>query len=172
MSWQGQMSTIVRTLVNDIDESNYAYSQERVEQSILASAQLMQMSVDFTNDYTINIETCVLTPDPTTADYKDDAFVTLVCLKTACMILQGEIRTKADCSISIKSGPDSVDYRDVAKVLQALYKDVCSKYEQALLDYKAGTSNAGQSVLSPYSPGSDYIQQRTIDHRSGGYFNY
>ena len=53
MSWQGQMSTIVRHLVNDLDSSSYKYSNQRTETSILVASQLMIMNVDFKNTYDI-----------------------------------------------------------------------------------------------------------------------
>ena len=64
MSWQGQMSTIVRHLVNDLDPTAYKYSDHRIETSILVASQLMVMNVDFNNTYDINVESCLLSPDP------------------------------------------------------------------------------------------------------------
>jgi hypothetical protein len=46
------------------------------------------------------------------------------------------------------------------------------KYEQAVLEYKAGNSVAGQAILGPYAPGSDLLNRNNSDHRSGGFFNY
>ena len=56
MSWQGQMSTIVRHLIDDLDVTKYKYSPSRVETAILVSAQLSTMNVDFDNSYTIKVE--------------------------------------------------------------------------------------------------------------------
>ena len=69
MSWQGQMSTIVRHLIDDLDPTNYKYSDHRVETAILVSAQLTTMNVDFANSYTINVESCTLSPDPTDSNW-------------------------------------------------------------------------------------------------------
>jgi len=42
-----------------------------------------------------------------------------------------------------------------------------------LFAYESGeSSNIGQAILGPYSPGSDLITRNVIDHRSGGYLNY
>jgi len=73
MSWQGQMGTIVRHLVNDLDSSSYKYSDDRVETSILVASQLMIMNVDFNNIYEVNVESCRLSPDPTDSATKDNA---------------------------------------------------------------------------------------------------
>ena len=56
MSWQGQMSTMVRYLVDDIDSSSYKYSDDRVETTLLVAAQLSSLVVEFTNTYNINLE--------------------------------------------------------------------------------------------------------------------
>jgi hypothetical protein len=62
----------------------------------------------------------------------------------------------------------------VASTLSVLYKDLCEKYEGAMMDYRAGGSIAGQAVLGPYSPGSDFVIRTYTDNdlRGGGYFIY
>jgi hypothetical protein len=170
MSWQGQMSTMVRYLINDIDASNYKYSDDRVETTLLVAAQLTSLQVDFTNTYTINVEGCLLSPDPTDVGTKDDAFINLVSLKAACVMLGSEIRSESGNAISIKDGPSAIDLRGVTSTLTMLYKDMSEKYDKMLLDYRAGGSIAGQAILGPYSPGSDLISRRSMDNR-GGYFN-
>ena len=172
MSWQGQMSTVVRHLINDVDSTAYTFSDNRVETSILVAAQLSLMKVDYSNEYTINVEACTLSPDPTDTDTKDDPFIALTCLRAACIILGAEIRKESGNAISIKDGPSAIDLRGVTSILAVLYKDLCAKYEHALLEYRAGNSINGQSILGPYSPGSDLINRNYSDHRSGGYFYY
>jgi hypothetical protein len=172
MSWQGQMGTIVRHLVNDLNSSSYTYSDDRIETSILVASQLMIMNVDFNNTYDINVESCRLSPDPTDSATKDNAFITLSCLRAACIIIGSEIRSESGNAISIKDGPSAIDLRGVTATLTVLYKDLCEKYEHLLLEYRAGSSIAGHAILGPYAPGADGISRNNIDHRSGGYFNY
>jgi len=172
MSWQGQMGTIVRHLVNDLDSSSYKYSDDRVETSILVASQLMIMNVDFNNIYEVNVESCRLSPDPTDSATKDNAFITLSCLRAACIIIGSEIRSESGNAISIKDGPSAIDLRGVTQTLTILYKDLCEKYEHLLLEYRAGSSVAGHAILGPYAPGADGITRNNTDHRSGGYFNY
>ena len=50
MSWQGEMTTIVRQLIYDVDPSNYTYSDERLETTILVAAQLVSTEIDFEKD--------------------------------------------------------------------------------------------------------------------------
>jgi hypothetical protein len=164
------MSTIVRHLIDDLDAAKYKYSPTRVETAILVSAQLTTMNVDFNNSYTINVESCSLSPDPTDAGTKDNPFINLVSLRTACIILGGEIRSESGNAISIKDGPSAIDLRGVSQVLATLYKDLSDRYDHTLLEYRAGNSIAGHAILGPYSPGSDSVSNNRLDHRSGGFF--
>ena len=172
MSWQGQMSTVVRHLISDVDPTAYTFSANRIETSILVAAQLITMNVDFNNTYTINVESCALSPDPTDTDTKDNPFIALTCLRAACIVIGGDIRKESGNAISIKDGPSAIDLRGVTSTLTVLYKDLCEKYAHALLESRAGGRVAGQSILGPYSPGSDIVGRNYSDHRSGGYFNY
>ena len=172
MSWQGQMSTIVRHLISDVDPASYKFSDHRIETTILVAAQLCQMNVDFANDYSINVESCTLSPDPTDTSNPDNPFVTLICLRAACIIIGSEIRSESGNAISIKDGPSAIDLRGVTQTLTVLYKDLCEKYEHLMLEYRAGNSIAGQAILGPYSPGSDLISRNHMGHRAGGYFDH
>lgn len=173
MSWQGQISTMVRHLINDTDPSNYKYSDERIETTILVASQFVNFDADFANNYTINVEQCLLSPDPTNPDTRDDAFITLLILKTACIILGSEIRTESSNAISIKDGPSAIDLRGVAATLTTLYKSLSDMYDGLLTGYIAGESIGGQAILGPYSPASDYVSRTRNDYdMRGGYFRY
>ncbi len=173
MSWQGQMGTIVRALINDTDPENYTYSNNRIESTILVAAQLSQINANFAAKYEVNVETCQLKPDPTD-DPEDTAFITLVSLKAACIIVSGEYKKAADCAIYVKDGPSALDKRGVPAALAMTQNDLCSRYEQLLLEYRAGNSIAGTSILGPYSAGSDLVSRNYNygGHRAGGYFDY
>ena len=171
MSWQGQMSTVVRHLISDVDPTAYTFSANRIETSILVAAQLITMNVDFNNTYTINVESCALSPDPTDTDTKDNPFIALTCLRAACIVIGGDIRKESGNAISIKDGPSAIDLRGVTSTLTVLYKDLCQKYEKLLFDYRAGHSIAGQAILGPYGPGSASISRNHTDHRAGGFLN-
>ena len=167
------MSTVVRHLINDVDPTNYTFTTNRIETTILVAAQLIVMNVDFNNEYEINVEASTLSPDPSYSETKDNPFIALTCLRAACIIIGSEIRKESGNAISIKDGPSAIDLRGVTNTLTVLYQDLCKKYEDALLDYRAGNSVVGQSILGPYSPGSDMIRRNSYsDNRSGGYFNH
>ena len=173
MSWRSQIPLMVRHLINDLEPSNYKYSDDRIETSILVSAQMLTIETDFPNVYSIDIANGQLSPDPTIIDTKDNAFINLTALKTACIIVGSELKTEASNAISIKDGPSAIDLRGVASTLSILYKDLSDKYSKLLLDYRAGGSIVGHAILGPYSPASDYVVRTHGDYDSrGGYFRY
>jgi hypothetical protein len=172
MSWQTEISTMVRYLINDVDSSNYKYSDNRIETTILVAAQLVSLDLEFPNNYSINISGGSLTPDPTDSNYKDGSFINLVTLKSACIIVGSEVKVEAANSISVRDGVSSIDLRGVSSTLMALYKDLCDKYQAMSDDYKF-TGETGQAILGPYSPGSDFISRTHSDYDfRGGYFRY
>ena len=172
MSWQNEMVRIVRYIINDLDSSSYTYSDDRLEETLLVSAQLVLQEIDFENTYTVEVDSLDLSPDPTTLADKDDAFINLVSLKTSCLILSSEVRTHSLNAVRISDGPSSVDMNGVLKGFIEIHKILCEKYEQAKLEYKAGNSIAGQAILSPYSPGSDTVGRwpNTASPSRGGPF--
>jgi hypothetical protein len=163
MSWQGEMSTIVRHLINDLDSTNYTYTDQRIETSILVSAQIVLSEVDFENTYTVDVEQCYLNPDPTDPTTglatvnKDDGFINLVSLKTACLILGSEMKTQSLNAVRVSDGPSSIDYTAVAANIKYLYEFSCKQYEEYKFNYAAGSNAVGKAILSPYSPGSDVV---------------
>lgn len=148
MSWQNEMVRIVRFLINDIDADTY--SDSRLEETILASAQLVYTGIDFSKDYTIDVDTLVLTPDPT-ASPKDDWFINLVCVKTACIIMGSEVKTLAGQSFTIKDGPASIDVSNAYKASKELYDDLCDRYDIMVVQYKVGDSVGGNAIMTPYT---------------------
>jgi len=163
MAWQETMVTMVRVLINDLDSSNYTYSNERLEQTILVSAQYVASAADFQNAYVVDLGQFTLTPDPTD-DPADNDYINLVCLKAACLILGSSAQTSAGNSLFVKDGNSTIDTRATAGTLMKLYEDTCNKYNQMMMDYKAGKSIAGQSILGPNSPAS-------WNYRSGGFLD-
>jgi len=173
MSWQSELSTIVRYLVNDLDPNNYQYSDERIEITSVVAAQMVILDVSLPTQYDINVQSISISPDPT-SDPKDNLFVNLIALKAACIILGSEVKTQGMNAISIKDGPSAIDLRGVASAMTFLYQDICAKYEKLLQDAKEDlVAAAGQAILGPYSPGADFISRTHNDYDNrGNYFRY
>lgn len=172
MSWQNTIPVMVRYLINDVNASGYKYTDSRIEKTTVVGAQFVSLELDFPNVYTIDISNDSISPDPTDEATKDNSFINLTALKTACIILGSELKTEAYNSISVKDAQSAIDLRGVSSTLAMLYKDLCDKYMAMADDYKF-TGETGQAILGPYSPGADFIARthNDYDHR-GNYFRY
>jgi len=156
MSWTTEMTMIVRSLIDDYDDGVNAtiYTDDRLESTILISAQLVVFDVAFSKTYTIDVDTCVLTPDPTAAT-KDNAFINLVSLKTACIILGGEAKAAATGAMKVKDGGrfgvSEIDTGQAFTALNERAKQSCKDYQDARTQYQAGDGAAGEAIIGPYT---------------------
>lgn len=160
------MALIVRHLVNDLNSSDYTFTDSRIEESVLVSAQLAALEVDFENTYAIEVDSLSLSPDPTDSSNKDDSFINIVCLKTAQMLLGSELKTHSLNAISLRDGPSALDLRGIVSGLKILFDDINKKYDEAKTQYKLN-GVVGQAILGPYSPGSDAVARTHLSQRSG-----
>ena len=156
MAWQNEMTVIVRHLVNDLNSSDYTFTDDRLEEAILVSAQLSALEIDFENSYTIDVDSLTLTPDPTDSSNKDDSFINLVSLKTSQMLLSSELKTHSLNAISLRDGPSALALRGIVTGLKILFDDINRRYEEAKTQYKLD-GVVGEAILGPYSPGSDAV---------------
>ena len=166
MSWQNEMVVIVRHLVNDLNSSDYTFTDDRLEESVLVAAQLASLEIDFENTYSIDVDSVTLTPDPTASGNKDDSFINLVSLKTARLLIGSEIKTHSLNAISLRDGPSSLDLRGIVAGLNILFQDIAKRYDDAVLQYKLN-GVVGEAILGPYSPGSDSVARTSLSYRSG-----
>lgn len=150
MPWQNETVRILRYLINDLDNSSYTYTDSRLEETILVGAQLASMEVDFETTYTIDVDACMLSPDPTDSSTRDNGFINLVCLKAAILVLSGELKTYALNSVRVSDGPSTIDFTDVVANKQLALKNAQEMYEQAKINYQAG-GRVGQAILGPYT---------------------
>ena len=164
MAWQNEMTVIVRHLVNDLNSSDYTFTDDRLEEAILVSAQLSALEIDFENSYTIDVDSLTLTPDPTDSSNKDDSFINLVSLKTSQMLLSSELKTHSLNAISLRDGPSALDLRGIVTGLKILFDDINRRYEEAKTQYKLD-GVVGEAILGPYSPGSDAVARTHLSHR-------
>lgn len=174
MSWQTELTIMVRHIIDDLDSTNYSYTDERIQKTISIAAQLVILDISLPTKYNVDIENSSIVPDPTQTEPKDNVFINLAALKTACLILGSEVKTEGRNAISIKDGPSAIDLRGVASTISFLYENICGKYDNLLKDYKEDlVVDAGQAILGPYSPGADFISRTHNDYDfRGNYFRY
>lgn len=148
MAWYDEMVPLLRVLINDY-QSSTTYVQTDLEQLLVVAAYQVNHEVDFDTDYTITISDSTISPDPTTGD-DDVAFINLVTLKAAEIILQGEYKEAASNAIKITDGPSSVSV-DTSKEKKDMYEKMRSNYYNAKVDFTAGNARAGQAIMTPYT---------------------
>jgi hypothetical protein len=147
MSWQTEMVRIVRFLIDDLCAETY--SDSRLEETVLVAAQLMKHEMEFNNTYTIDVDSLALSPDPTSGN-KDDAFINLTCMKTACIILRAEVKAESLRAIVVKDGPSSIDLSGRYSATKDRAEKMCESFQQAKLQYQLGNSTAGQAVVNTW----------------------
>jgi hypothetical protein len=145
----------IRYMINDLADTP-TYSDARLEQLAYIAAQHVNAEVSLTTDYTISMSDFTISPDPSTADPRDDAFMMLIAVKSACIISQGEAIKSAGQSIAIKDGSSSIDLRGAgATKLALLDKGWCKNYEQLKFDYQTGALGEfytrGREILAPFN---------------------
>lgn len=146
MAWETEMVVIVRQLIYDIMGSTYA--ADELQQAIAINAQLIRTEIDFAQTYNIDVVDVTISPDPTAAT-RDEAFVNLVCLKTACNILSNEARLAAREAVVVSDGPSKVDLVEKYKAAQKEADIACKNYEQAKVEYMTGSGSPGKAVVGP-----------------------
>lgn len=168
MHWQEHTNIMVRHLINDMDFNNYKYSDDRINSTVAVAAQLVILELDFNEEYSVDVISQTVTPDP----ISDNAFINLVVIKASMIIVGGEVKTEASNAISIKDGPSAIDLRGVSSTLLAMYKDLSDKYDSLAQSY-GYSGSTGKAILGPYSPGSDYVTRTNNDYNfRGNYFRY
>jgi hypothetical protein len=150
MSWQIEIPIIVRTLINDISDSNPTYSDDRVLQAIIVAAKYVQFDVNLEKKYTLDIATPTITPDPTMEN--DDIFISLVALKTACIFDQSTLRTKAALEgIRAALGPASLSVGgSLAGLKLIIEQGPCAAYDELTSHWDVKEATAIRAVLSPF----------------------
>ncbi len=150
MAWQNDLGIILRTIINDLDGTDYTNS--KIEQILVVAAKLIKLEIDFAYIYAIDVEEVTISPDPVAAD--DNAFITLVSLKAACLILGAELKLAAAQSFRVQDASAVVDIKGVFEAKKALYDQLCKDYAKAKTDYIAGNLSSFAAILSPYTQDS------------------
>lgn len=144
------MVILLRFLIDDVTNP-LKYSDDRLSQLLLVGAKLVVADIAFSQSYTVSISDLILSPDPTESATRDDSFVNLVALKSACILDNTIARTAAGKAVLVKEGPTMFDKRTIAKsLLDILSKGYCALYEEAKYQYQAGSGVAGSAIMTPF----------------------
>lgn len=150
MSWQIEIPIIIRNLINDLDDSP-TYSDNRLRQLAVVAAQYVTREVNLNIDYNIDIINPNITPDPTLLENKDLDFISFVALKSACMLDQSALRTRAATEgVRAALGPANISVGANSSLQFLLLNGPCKAYEDFKIDYEVGNTSLLRAVLSPF----------------------
>ena len=149
MAWNIELPLIVRTLINDLSDSP-TYSDERLLQTIVVAAKYVQFDVVLDHTYQLNVVNPDITPDPTIDD--DSIFISLTCLKAACLIDQSALRTKAALEgIRAALGPAQLSVGgSLAGLKMIIEEGPCAAYDELTSHWDVKEATAIRAVLSPF----------------------
>lgn len=149
MSWEIHLTTIVRTLINDLGPE-YVYSDERILQCLVVAAKYVEFDVVLDHFYDIDVVNRTISPDPTLDN--DAIFISLVSLRAACLIDQSNFRTKAALEgirASIGSASLSVS-NNLSGWKEILEHGPCALYESLVEHWDVANASAVRAIFSPF----------------------
>ena len=145
-----EMPLIVRTLINDLGDTP-TFTDSRIQQVITVASDYVIQEVNLYRQYSINIVEVEISPDPCVGP-RDQLFIGLVCLKTACILDMSVFRTKAALE-GIRTGLGSANLAvsgNLSGYKTILEVGPCKMYEQIKDDWNIGNATAVQAILSPF----------------------
>lgn len=152
MSWDVTMITMLRTIINDDDETAYEYSDTRLKKLLTVAAQYVKQEVKLNVTYTVDVVAPDISPDPTLTASLDDTFTNFVVLKAACIADQSLFRTKSlVAGLRARCGPAIMETKDHLKGFRDLL-DVgpCKAYDTLKDEHNFTDVSTIQAVLSPF----------------------
>ncbi len=153
ISWQDQSIPLLRTILSDGGCGNLSYTDTRLEELLLAAAYLNLTLVTFSIDYSIDIISDTISPDPSTSSPIDVTFINFMVLKAACLADEGLFRTKAlSAGIKARCGPailETMNHIEGFKIL--LEQGPCRAFEEMLNQYRfSGNADNIKAIMTPF----------------------
>lgn len=147
MSWDTEIVATVRYLIGDVDITQ-KYSDSRIKSAAIISANMVAREISLASTYTINMGSQTISPDPSLTDPIDYGFLDLLSLRTAILILQGELKLYATSSMRVMDGPSSIDVAGIFLNTKKLIDDYNLTYSLNKNRYVMNSAGYGKSVLS------------------------
>jgi hypothetical protein len=170
MAINANMITVLRVLINDT-ESPQTYSDVRLEKMLVAAALYVDMEIDFNRDYTIDVGSPDISPDPMASGATDDdaVFANFIMLKAACIADLSSLRTRAlQEGIKARCGPAVLEVMGHSKAFMALIENgPCAAYKALKWEHELGNAQACKAILSPFTGNNFDAQNLAPSHRYG-----
>lgn len=170
MAWHDSMLTPLRVLINDLDCSQYEYTDNTLQQVLVASAKYVKQEVNLSGhaEYTLSYSTPSISPDPS----DDEVFTSFVVMKAACMLNQWIFQDKArTAGVTAKLGPISMTANGGgSSIVTALLTDgYCAAYEEMKRQYNFGNISGVKAILTPFSHHDIHLPPTSANTHNRGY---
>lgn len=154
--WDTDLVLIVRVLIGDINTPQ-TYTDEYIQRVLITASMMVDIEIPLSYNYVYDISALTISPDPIVK--QDSVFTSLIPLKSACIMVQGEFKQALGQGIKVRDGDSAIDtsvsfkgYRDILEL------GPCAAYEKlkwSILS-SGGTLAIGKAVFGPYrSPNSN-----------------
>lgn len=149
MAWQDETIITTRVLVNDLN-TPYEFSDDRITQILVVAGKYVQFDVNLDYVYDIDVVNQTISPDPTVSN--DSIFISLICLKAACIIDQSTYRTKAALEgIRTALGPAQLSITGQSAAWRTMLEQgPCAAYDELTSHWDVKEATAIAAVLSPF----------------------
>ncbi len=156
--WSTDLVLMVRVLVGDINIPQ-TYTDQYIQRVLITASMMVDIEVPLGYDYTYDISALTISPDPIVK--QDSVFISLIPLKSACILVQGEFKQALGQGIKVRDGDSAIDtsvsfkgYRDILEL------GPCAAYEKlkwSILS-SGGTLTIGRAVFGPHRiPGGNAL---------------
>src|ERR1044072_5255856 len=149
MAWDTELVTIFRLMIDD-DIEPFKYSDETVPQLILVGAQFAKSENIFDTDYTVSVENFILKPDPTKSDSRDDSFINLTLLRSACSLASAPLIKLKGRGLKVLEGPYQFDDRGAVEGTKLAAQSFCQAYTDAKWQFATSGGIVGEVIIGPY----------------------
>lgn len=167
MYWEDELIITIRVLINDL-EYTPTYSDDRITQLAVVSAKYVLQDATLANSYLVDVVNETISPDPADPDNRDEIFLGLIGMKSACLLDHSTYRTKAALEgISTRLGAAALNVGGhLAGYKTLLDNGPCALYDQLILDNNMGNGLAVRAILSPFV-GNNFDPQFLSAYRGG-----
>lgn len=152
MAWDTTLVMLTRHLISDLTIGSETYDDYRIQEALVLAGILTSRVYEFDNDYTFDIETPSISPDPTVTATLDNDAMALFSLKAACILDVGRIQSNVDSiGVLVRDENTVVDTKNAMDAYDSIIKHgPCSMYDKILKKIESDKAmSVGKAVTSP-----------------------
>jgi hypothetical protein len=159
MAWDDTLVTVVRNLINDVNDPQ-RYDDDRIVQSIITAGLISTQEFYYKLSYTFDFSAGKISPDPTNPNSLEPIAMALFSLKAACILTTNDYQKAVGGGIRVKDGDSEVDTTTAFKG----YKDIleigpCGSYQKLVRERSLKDSmHRGKAIMTPITHEKFLIQ--------------